>query len=105
MALTKLSAQQLSFGAPTAPVSEYAQFLAGLDVGEGGRTTVEAEGVSRQTIKARLAVAAGEVGAGIKFHRAPKNEVIFEVTGAATMTPVRRRRRRSASATTEQTEG
>lgn len=102
MALTKLSAGQLSFGAPTAPVSEYAQFLTGLDVGEGGRGTVETEGVSRQSIKARLKAAAQDVGAEIKFHRTGNDEVIFEVTSTATLTPNGRRRwRRSASAATE----
>lgn len=99
MALIKLSAEQLSLGASTAPVSEYAVFLAGLDVGEGGRTTVEAERVSRQTIKARLTAAAKEVGAEIKFHRTGKHEVIFEVTSASTLTPTGRRRRRTSAAT------
>jgi len=81
VAFTKLSAEQLSSGAPTKPASRYAQFLARREVGEGGKTTVKAEGVSRQTIKNRLTRAAQETGTTIKFHRSPEDEVIFEVTG------------------------
>lgn len=94
MAFTKLTAEQLSAPAPAPapPLSEYAQFLIGLAVGEGGRGTVETEGVSRQSIKARLKAAAKDVGAEITFHRSGNDEVIFEVTSAATLTPTGRRR-------------
>jgi len=96
MAVIRLSAAELS-GAPSAPVSEYAQFIAGLSACEGGRATVAAEGVSRQTIKARLTAVATDIGAEIEFHRTSKDEVIFEVVSAATSARPRRRRRRSAS--------
>jgi len=96
MAFTKLSAAQLSSGAPATPASAYARFLAGLEAGEGGRATTKAEGVSRQTIKNRLTAAAAEVGATIKFHRCPENEVIFEVTSPAQVKPAGRHRRRAA---------
>jgi len=81
MPLEKLTRAQLmgdkrSAGANVA----YVKFLRGLDPGEGGRTTTEDQKVSRQTIKARLKKAADDLGMGIKFHRAPSNEVIFEVT-------------------------
>ena len=99
MALIKLSATELSLGAPAKPASAYAQFLAGLKAGEGGRTTTEAEGVSRQSIKARLTVAAADVGATIKFHRCPESEVIFEVTSPAQVKPGRRQRAPAAAQT------
>lgn len=97
MALIRLSAAEL-LATPSAPVNEYARFIAGLDVGEGGKAMVKAEGVSRQSVKTRLKAAATDVGAEIKFHRTASDEVIFEVTGAATRTPTGRRRWRRSTA-------
>jgi hypothetical protein len=84
MPLQKLTKAQLMGDQRSAGANiEYVRFLRGLKPGEGGETTVEEEGVSRQTIKARLNKAAGELGVGIKFHRSPANQVIFEITDGA----------------------
>ncbi len=82
MALAKLTRQQLTGNhRPSTATNEYVKFIRNLKPGEGGRTTVEEEKVSRQTIKARLKKAADAAGVPIKFRRAPENEVIFEVLG------------------------
>ncbi len=81
MPLQKLSRAELMGDSRSAGANiDYVKFLRGLKPGEGGQTTVEEEGVSRQTIKARLKKAADESGKGIKFHRSDSNKVIFEVT-------------------------
>ncbi len=82
MPLQKLTRDQLSGSGDTRVYLPYRRFLAGLSAGDGGRTTVADEGVSRQTIKARLKTAAEASNMEIKFHRAAKDEVIFEVVSA-----------------------
>jgi len=82
MPLQKLTRDQLSGSGETNVYLPYRRFLSGLSVGAGGRATVEDEGVSQQTIKARLKTAAAASNMEIKFHRASKGEVIFEVTSA-----------------------
>jgi len=81
MPLEKLTRQQLvGTNHRTSTASqEYVRFIRKLEPGEGGRATIGTEGVSRQTIKARLKKAAKEAGAEIKFHRCPADEVKFEV--------------------------
>ena len=83
MPLEKLTRQQLvgTNHRTSSTSQEYARFIRNLKPGEGGRTTTIAEGVSRQTIKARLKKAAQESGISIKFHRCPPDEVKFEVLG------------------------
>jgi hypothetical protein len=80
--MKKLTRDQLSGAGDAGIYLPYRQFLAKLAVGEGGRTTVEDEGVSRQTIKARLTAAAEAADMKIKFHRTSGDEVIFEVVSA-----------------------
>lgn len=80
MALEKLTKQDLMGNhRPSGATNDYAKFLRNLKPGEGGRTTVAKEGVSRQTIKARIKKAAEVAGTSIKFRRAPVDTVIFEV--------------------------
>lgn len=84
MPLQKLTRNQLMGDQRSAGANiDYVKFLRPLKPGEGGQATVEEEGVSRQTIKARLKKAADELDKGIKFHRAPSNKVIFEITDRA----------------------
>jgi len=59
--------------------SPYTLFMGGLRVGEGGRATVEEEGVSRIQIKNRLKAAAKDVGLNIAFVRSSPEEVVFHV--------------------------
>lgn len=100
MSLQKLTRAQLAGAGDAGVYLPYCQFLAGLSAGDGGRATVADEGVSRQTIKARLNAAAAASDMEIKFHRSGKDEVIFEVVNAPER-PRRGRRPKSemASAT------
>jgi hypothetical protein len=59
---------------------EYVEFFKTIRIGEGGRAKVAEEGVSRQTLKKRLEIAAGEAGRRISFRRSGAEEVVFEVT-------------------------
>ncbi|MFN2116039.1 MAG: hypothetical protein ACK2T6_10005 [Anaerolineae bacterium] len=79
MPLQKLTASQLVNKAAAPANPEYVAFLRSLKPGEGGRTTVEAEGVGRQTIKTRLGKAADYAGVTIKFVRSPSDQVVFQV--------------------------
>jgi len=99
MSFQKLTREQLTGGAGARVYPPYRQFLAGLQTGEGGRGTTEAEGVSRHTIKARLTAAAPVLGMEIKFRRSPANEVVFEVVSAPER-PRRGRRPKSEAAPT-----
>lgn len=78
--LTKKQLQEKSFRA-SAGHEPYTAFLKSLRVGEGGRVTVEDEGVTRQTIKNRLTKSADAAGVQITFHRSPQEIVVFEVEG------------------------
>lgn len=60
----------------------YVEGLKSLRAGEGGRITVEDEGVSRQSVKNRLKKSADVAGVKIKFRRSAQDVVIFEVLGA-----------------------
>ncbi len=73
MALTKLSKHEIAAN------PEYLKFLRSLKAGEGGRALVSEEGVSKPTLKQQLNTAAQAAGVTIKFHRSPKDEVIFQV--------------------------
>lgn len=79
MSLEKLSRGQLTEQRGGRVNEEYVAFLRTLKPGEGGRTTVAAEGVGRQTIKARLKKAAAYLGIDIKFVRSSADEVVFQV--------------------------
>lgn len=81
MPLEKLTAEQLAGGRPRRRGGnrEYVAFLRSLRLGQGGRATVEAEGITRQGIKLRLKRAAEEAGVTIEFLRSPASEVRFQV--------------------------
>jgi hypothetical protein len=81
MPLEKLTRAQIQGYHGAAANPEYVNFVRGLKPGEGGRATVDGEGVSRQTIKNRIKSAASELGVKVKFHRSEPNEVRFEVIG------------------------
>ena len=70
-------------------------FLKGLRVGEGGKAVVAEEGVSRQSVKNRLLVAADVLGKAIVFRRSDTALVVFEVVEGTTSP---RRSRRSSKA-------
>lgn len=59
----------------------YTAFLKSLRSGEGGKITVQDEGVSRQSVKNRLKKSADAAGVEIKFRRSAQELVIFEVVG------------------------
>jgi hypothetical protein len=50
-------------------------------VGEGARAGTKQEGVTKVTLKKRLAKAAEIAGVKIKFHRSPPDAVILERVG------------------------
>jgi len=81
MPLEKLTADQLTGGRRRRRRGnrEYIAFLRSLRIGQGGRATVEAEGITRQGIKLRLKRAAQEAGVTLKFLPSPANEVLFQV--------------------------
>lgn len=79
MPLQKLSPRQLKGERKSSALPEYLEFINSLKPGEGGRTTTAREGVSRQTVKTRVKVAADELGATIRFHRCPEDQVVFEL--------------------------
>jgi hypothetical protein len=83
MPLEKLTADQLSGDRRRrrAGNREYIAFLRSLRIGQGGRATVEAEGITRQGIKVRLKTAAQEAGVVIQFIPSSANEVLFQVVG------------------------
>ena len=59
---TKLSPTDLARHRTTRSHPEYAEFLASLSVGEGGRVDLSKTGVKRQTVKNRLNSAAAGCG-------------------------------------------
>lgn len=75
MPLQKLTRNQVSAH------PEYVEFLQGLRVGEGGKSTVEREGVGKVSIKQRLDRAAEVVGVKIRYLRTPNDTVVFQVSG------------------------
>lgn len=82
MPLIKMSRQDFArtaSGGRRSGNPEYIRFLQALKPGEGGKAVVADEGVSRQSVKNRLGVAAKAVGVGLKYHRSGDEEVIFEV--------------------------
>ena len=81
MALQKLSARDLAEPKVAKKTSEYHDFLKKTRVGSGGKESVSASGVSRQSIKNRLNKAASDTGVKIKFLRSGPDEVKFIVTG------------------------
>lgn len=81
MPLEKLSQTQLRRQRGSGVNQEYVAFLRSLKPGEGGRTTVESEGVSRQTIKNRLKKAADFLDVRIRFLRSDPDEVVFQIVG------------------------
>ena len=83
MPLEKLSRADIARYRAGGGHPEYVAFLSTLSVGEGGWTTVEDEGVSRQTIKNRLSKSAQALGVGIAFKRSPPDRVVFEITEAS----------------------
>jgi hypothetical protein len=94
MPLEKLSRTEmiaLKGGGPSPVIVEYAAFLGGLSIGEGGRATVARENATRFTVKKRIQAAADAVGVTIAFHRAPPETLVFEVVEAGTA-PKRRGR-------------
>lgn len=74
MPLKKLSKEDLSAD------TEYVQFLRSLKPGEGGRTTTDAEGVGKVSIKKRLQKASAAAGVTIDFVRTDPDTVVFERT-------------------------
>lgn len=58
-------------------------------MGEDGKANVADEGVSRQSVKNRLASAAKAVRVSIKYHRSGAEDAIFEVVEAGSA-PARR---------------
>ena len=82
MPFEKLTAAQLNeVSGSTGAKPEYIAFLKSLKVGEGGRSSVKAEGASRQTVKNRLNKAAEAASITIKFRRSSPDLIVFEVTG------------------------
>lgn len=79
MPLEKLTKAELAKQSSVGANAEYVHFLQSLKPGEGGRTTVEAEGVSRQTIKSRLKKAADYLGVKIRFVRSDPDQVVFQL--------------------------
>jgi hypothetical protein len=77
---------------------EYAEFVASLDVGEGGLVNIPETRVTRQTVKNRLNAAATAQGRKLKFLRRRGDTLVFEVM-AASDEPKRRRGRPPKSAT------
>jgi hypothetical protein len=73
MPIERLSTDQVS-----AYGSAYVSFLRGLSVGEGARAGTKQEGVTKVTLKKRLAKAAEIAGVQVKFHRSPPNSVVLE---------------------------
>jgi hypothetical protein len=75
MPFEKLSAAELE------AIPEYVKVLKSLKVGEGAKTTVQSEGVSKVTIKNRLTRAAEVAGVEIEFPRSDADTVIVKVVG------------------------
>jgi hypothetical protein len=75
MPFEKLSAAELE------AIPEYVKVLKSLKVGEGAKTTVQSEGVSKVTIKNRLTKAAEAAGVEIEFPRSDADTVIVKVVG------------------------
>ena len=89
---TKLSPTDLARHRTTRSHPEYAEFLASLSVGEGGRVDLSKTGVKRQTVKNRLNSAAAGCGIKVKFVRSAADLVVFQVLGPSEE-PKRRRGR------------
>ena len=84
MPFEKLTVEQLNAASGTSTAyAEYVAFLGSLRVGQGGKSNVKDEGVSKQTIKNRVIKAAEAAGVKIKFRRSSADEVLVEVTGRA----------------------
>lgn len=83
MAIHALTPDELKVSSPNASVLDYAAFLTACAIGHGGKLYVEEEGVGRQTLKARLNQAATLAKVALRYPRAGKDVVVFEVLGAA----------------------
>jgi hypothetical protein len=95
MPLEKLSREQLqNTGTRSTADPAYVKFLKDLKAGEGGRTDMKNETVTRQTVKNRLQRAADEMGMEVKFLRSSADEVRFKVVSAAEVDTGRRGRGR-----------
>lgn len=79
MQFTKLSRQDFEKKPAAKKENPAMPFVRGLKVGEGGFITTEMAGVGRQTIKAKVKLAAADLGKKVKFHRCAANEVKFEI--------------------------
>jgi hypothetical protein len=86
MSLQKISREEMarSRGGGRGAHPEYLAFFHSCQVGDGGRAVVADEGVSRQSVKNRLNVAAAQAGATIRYHRSGPEDVVFEVVEVGT---------------------
>jgi hypothetical protein len=87
MPLTKLHPSEVAILRGTAPipiVADYAAFLGGLAIGEGGLADVARGGATRSMVKQRIQAAADLTGIAIVFRRSPPDVVVFEVVDPAT---------------------
>ena len=70
-----------SYRRGTVDLSQYSDFLRGLNVGEGGEVALEPHDVKR-TVKRRLTRAAHLQGKDVRYRRTEGNVVRFEVRSA-----------------------
>ena len=82
MPLEKLTASELTRRPRGRVNREYLKFIESLRSGEGGRTTTQKEGATKQTVKNRLKRAAKAAGVEIDFMRTPPTEVVFKIKKA-----------------------
>ena len=81
MPIQTLTPAELKVSSPSASVLEYEEFLRACTPGHGGRITVAEEGAGRLTVKNRLNQAAELAQVVLRFPRASKDIVVFEVLG------------------------
>jgi hypothetical protein len=62
-------------------LTEYSDFIRGLDVGEGGEVILEAA-EQKRTVKRRLTRAARQLSKDVRYRRSEGNTIRFEVRGA-----------------------
>jgi hypothetical protein len=95
MPIQALTPAELKVTSPSTSVLEYEEFLRDCAPGHGGRIVVADEGAGRLTVKNRLNQAAALAGVVLRFPRAGKDLVVFEVLGKVgdvEVTPSRRGR-------------
>jgi hypothetical protein len=61
-------------------LTEYADFIRGLDVGEGGEVVL-ADAEQKRTVKRRLTRAARQLSKDVRYRRSEGNTIRFEVRG------------------------